>query len=217
LLEGEGMRLASLVGVAAIAAFAACGGRTEGIALSDVPVDAGADRAIAPPAPTAIADAQAPAVSCDAVLCPGPIAWRFDGGDVAFVESSALTACTQYTHSQSPTTTTPKGLACQQSIATCGRDGVDARAVLLAMDAPDVVAAFTSGPSLYGHDDRPADGAVFQIDAFGTRIEIGSSCGGNSSGCTDAPSGVVALVQLLQRLDQEQTHVGECAQVFHGK
>lgn len=139
--------------------------------------------------------------------------WELEGGFVAYQSANEVQPCRTYEH-----TRTPNGGGTPTSctnLVPCDGDGVTLAALNAALAHEDVVAAFAAAPVLYGRDQRPVDGALFQITQGGETVSIGSPCtGGGPGGCVDIPPGVAALRELLTTLEGERLAEEDCASTF---
>ena len=140
-----------------------------------------------------------------------------DGGRVQSIDQMSIAPCRAYGRSRfavsdlvHPTLTCSADLAhCAASADAAGVVSIDA--VVAAVAAPDVQAAFAKAPALYGVDTRPADGAVFHVELGGRALDVGDACPSPDAGsCAPIPAGVSALVALLQALDAQQL-AGACS------
>lgn len=77
-----------------------------------------------------------------------------------------------------------------------------------ALEHPDVVQAFASGPVFYGCDSRPVDGSVLVVTDQGREITVGSQCDAHA-----IPEGVAALVTALLDLDRKMKTSVECREL----
>jgi len=172
---------------------------------TDSPIDSPADVPV---------DTPLDAAGCDCLA--SLVEWKRDGGFVASRDSSSISPCRTYGHKReefggSPP---PPAKTCSQDLLKCGAgDALDIGDVQAALANADVTAALASAPVLFGRDNRPSDGQVFQIVVGGKKIEIGDDCGG-ASGCKPTPAGVAALRTLLENLDTAQLAISPCKEVF---
>lgn len=139
--------------------------------------------------------------------------WELEGGFVAYQSASEVQPCRTYEH-----TRTPNGGGASTSctnLVPCDGDGATIGALNAALAHDDVVAAFAAAPVLYGRDQRPVDGALFQITQGGATVSVGAPCaGGGPGGCVDIPPGVAALRELLTTLQGERLAEEDCVTTF---
>jgi hypothetical protein len=147
-------------------------------------------------------------------ICTVPtLRWGDDGGMRAFVDASALEACS-FTFTREYYVDPPTGpTSCASPLPPCGQTQLpDQSTIAQALADPDVAAALATAPVLYGSDPRPVDGFVLRIDVGGSIIEVGSAC--SSTGCTAIPAGVARLGDLLRQITSQQLGVPGCAGLF---
>ena len=138
------------------------------------------------------------------------LSWGFTGGRVAHVDRSAITLCRTFTRWRLDRAVDAG--SCSSELGDCGSPGVAIGDVEAALADPDVRAALGApSPPLYGIDERPTDGSVFQITAGTASIEIGSDCTETAKGCVPIPAGVRALGNLLRALDVQELAAPACA------
>jgi hypothetical protein len=151
------------------------------------------------------------AVVCDGICppCVPDIAWGPDGGFVAYVDQSAITSCTTYTHARVSGSNTL--LSCSQPIdnTTCVTGAITA-----VLGDSDMVAALAASPVLYGADPRPVDGQVFRLTVDGKTIDVGGDCPAGASTCRPIPPGVKAAVDFFQSLERAQMTQRSCKSTF---
>lgn len=162
-------------------------------------------------------------VSCDPSCFGGDLSWGYNGGLVAYVDSSRINGCTNYVHSRSDSSGTGGGdLSCTATLDTCGST-IGAGNVAAALSASDVAAAFAAydpskGPKVYGSDSRPCDGALYEVTYQGKTIDIGGKCGegcgGSQDACVEVTNGMRSLQSTLQQLDQQELKTPSCKSVF---
>ena len=206
-----------------------CGGSTSadgGADVADVGADGTADGA---KVDSGIDSASADVRSGDALItedaprdaactdCLGStLSWGYEGGLVAYVDSSSITPCRTYEHRRSPVRTDPADQTCKQDLGACGSgDTPDVGDVERALGDPEMASAFAKAPVLYGRDTRPSDGSIFVVTYGGKSVQIGVDCGAVSA-CTPIPDGVKRAMEALQRLDTAQLGIGACKTVFGG-
>lgn len=148
---------------------------------------------------------------CDACFSD-TIAFRRDGGLVAFTEAYTLESCRTFTLERQDFTMPGSVETCSTTVRGCSDSSADAAEVLAALAHPDVAAALAEAPVLYGRDTRPVDGQVFVIEVGGVEIQVGAACAG-SVGCASIPPGVAALRDVLSDLAAEQRAAPACASI----
>ena len=147
--------------------------------------------------------------ACDCIGETLDFGWT--GGFTIYEDTSSVASCRTYTlarmdRSTSMTTT------CTNEVP-CTEDAVTMAELLAALAHPDVVAAFAAAPVTYGRDMRPVDAPIYSVTQAGRTFLVGSPCAG-SGGCTPIPTGVQALVDLLQALAGERLEEEDCSSVF---
>jgi hypothetical protein len=154
----------------------------------------------------------------DAAVCDpclgAKLGWAYNGGLVAYTSASSLAECGLYTYGRTPAgggTT----VFCSDTIGGCGAPSIAIEDVERALADPDVVAALSATPGLYGSDPRPCDGAVLDI------LEVGGDCpasGGGGCGlpgaCRPVPMGVRRLASLVVAIDAQELAAPACKSVF---
>ncbi len=152
----------------------------------------------------------------DAGRCPlncvrTVVTWGSEGGDVASRRSHQVSECGRVARSDHDFTTGARTV-CVAYVDTLECELVAQVADLLTDD--DVRAARAAAPIVYGIDSRPVDGTVFRIAVQGVSeeevIDIGDPCGGAPS-CEDAPPGVLALREALERMAVVTDESDACA------
>lgn len=145
----------------------------------------------------------------------GSLSWGYIGGYAVYTERSTLDACNTYQHTRTPSGRgTSAMLACERSLPCMGSGVHGVSDVLQALQHADVQAALAKGHVLFGMDERPSDGSVFEIvTRAGTAIEVGIPCM-DSGACTAIPAGVDALAKLLRAIDDEQVQLDPCRGMF---
>jgi hypothetical protein len=147
--------------------------------------------------------------------CVPDMQWGMNGGFTPYEEATLLTACEAYRHERRQFTSNGTVLvaSCDLRLIGCGSGVRSGRDILTALDHPDVQNAVTAGNVLYGYDARPVDGQVLRIQVGGAVIDVGADCGAHPN-CTPVPSGVRALADLLQQIDQQELRLEPCATAF---
>ncbi len=173
--------------------------------------DASSDAADASTGPSDSGDA--PTADCD---LPALYTFGYNGGDVAFTDESTLTPPASYrrTREHLGVPEPPPPLSCMPALPACGDTGqIDVSDIVRDFADPDVVQAMAMvTPPLYGLDQRPVDGAMFQIlrdDGHG--FLAGSSCDTGAFCHGPVPTGIARLVADLKALDQQQLGDPSCA------
>lgn len=166
-----------------------------------------------------------PTTACTGNCFPGGLSWGANGGLVAYSDSSRVESCTSYVHSRSDSSGSGGGdLSCTATLETACTQGLITTGDLDgALQAADVEAAFASyepskGPSVFGSDSRPCDGSLLEVAYRGKIVDIGGKCGegcgGTQDTCVEVPSGLRALADLLNALDQQELKTPSCKSVF---
>jgi hypothetical protein len=141
--------------------------------------------------------------------------WGYSGGLVAYTRRQSVDPCNVFTLQQTDYFVDAGNPSCTNEIP-CVASGVYGMDSLLnALGHSDVIAAFAAAPVLFGVDQRPVDGPLFEADLGGSVIQVGSDCGG-SVGCTAIPDGVRALRTLLLDLGTQRMAVEDCPTAFPG-
>ncbi|RLB52714.1 MAG: hypothetical protein DRJ42_14015 [Deltaproteobacteria bacterium] len=190
---------------------------------SDAASDASTDAAL-DATPDASSDASSDAASdgsADATVDGGACAtcigadltWGPTGGFVASRRTSVLAPCRTYTLTELVFGSPDETRVCTNDVPCGTTAAVEIADVLAALAHADVVAAFAAAPVTYGRDLRPVDGTIFQVSQSGATFLVGSPCTGTGT-CLPIPSGVQALVDLLQALDAERLTERDCTTVF---
>jgi hypothetical protein len=137
--------------------------------------------------------------------------WGFNGGLVAYVDTSKLDTPHLYTHSRDQVRNGTMSVMCQTEVAGCPSTllarinaGVESTVVMNALRAHTV----------YGVDSRPVDGSVFRITIGSDYIDVGSPCGGGGAGCIAIPAVVQQLVDDLKAVDAQELAKKACVDVF---
>ncbi|WP_437530963.1 hypothetical protein WME79_00730 [Sorangium sp. So ce726] len=140
------------------------------------------------------------------------IRWGTLGGFGPTQETSTLSPCRAFSFERRSIGSETSLPVCSQELGSCG-EAVSAGDVADALDHPDVVAALTAAPVLYGVDTREVDGILFRIQVDGAVVDVGDECG-EWPACVPIPAGVAALVDMLQTLTQEQLARQTCGAVM---
>lgn len=142
--------------------------------------------------------------------------YGWNGGFVAFNAETALTPPASYRHSRTyvgiPDPPAPQ--SCMPALPACGDATlIDMADVIRDLADPDVVQAMAmTTPPLYGLDQRPVDGAVFQVlRADGHGFLAGGICDTGAFCHDPVPAGIARLVADLKALDQQQLADPSCA------
>jgi hypothetical protein len=141
----------------------------------------------------------------------GHVGWGWDGGLVLYHETSALDVCNLFTHRRVPVTPSPPVLFCEQPLGDCA-GAIGAGEVTRFIAHPDVQAAITASPILYGEDPRAYDGQVLRIQIRDAVIEVGPAC--RNAGCKPIPAGVDALAKQLVALTKQELAREPCSRAF---
>jgi hypothetical protein len=160
-------------------------------------------------------------VACTKIACPQPkcdFAAKYEygqiGGFVAYTERSYLSPGNAYRHQRTPVRSDMPFISCAPAMPMCG-----AADVITAYDVevhdlrhPDVQAALARAkPPLYGRDQRPVDGTVFEfVRADGRGFLVGADCPATFSSCQAIPAGIKQLRDRLLTLDRQQLANDEC-------
>lgn len=183
------------------------------------------DDAVSPPPDAPSFDASPTPTPVDATVpgcmtcLVGSLKWGYEGGFVAYVDTSSID-CRTYAHQRDPVATDPASQRCTADVQTCAAPGAPSLPELrAALDHPDVVAALAaagSTPVLFGHDDRPSDGAVYRIVRDGKTLDLGGECTAGGPPCTPIPTGLRVLADFLRNFDKTYLTLGTCKSVFPG-
>jgi len=132
--------------------------------------------------------------NCD---CPNePIVWGLDGGTRQ--QTQASLSCAGFSR------TLTNDYQCDSAI-DCSDWGPNLSAIKQALASADVQQALAQSPALYGVDNRPVDGVVMVVHVGDKQIQVGDACPTTGTGCTEAPSGVKALIQVLTIFNRRAT------------
>jgi hypothetical protein len=134
------------------------------------------------------------------------------GGLRIFVERSHLGPGNSYRHTRTPLVGTGPLLSCAPPLPACNAAGsITAADLERDLADPDVRAALAETvPPVYGRDNRPVDGVVFELKrADGRGFLAGAACNGQP-GCRNVPVGIARLTALLRELDQQQLAAPAC-------
>jgi hypothetical protein len=95
----------------------------------------------------------------------------------------------------------------------CGGGGIDAGVVMRAIQDAEVQKALSlTTPPLFGRDNRPVDGTVFQfLRGDGRGFLVGTACDAAVRDCVAVPAGIDRLVTTLRDLDRQQLRDPSCA------
>lgn len=141
--------------------------------------------------------------TCDATL-DGTLVFTSLGGRAASRDTVTLGAPRRFLFERTFTDASP--LRCETTLVGCASMGVDARTVSAALSDPEVQAAFTRAPVLYGVDSRPSDGTVLSLRRGSAEVLVGDPCRtGGGADCVSAPPGVQRLVDVLNALKDQET------------
>jgi hypothetical protein len=134
------------------------------------------------------------------------ISWGEIGGTVAFSDRSMIAPCFKYTHQLVSYTSSPPSTAtCEIDEPLCEYEAaIGGEQLTAAVQNAEVQSALLQGTVLYGHDSRPVDGQVFEIEVGENTIEVGSDCDTVDASCVPIPKGVQDLVDLLKKIDLQQ-------------
>lgn len=104
--------------------------------------------------------------------------------------------------------------SCMPALPACPSSSqLDVSDVESAVADPDVQAALAS-PTGASYGNQSSDAPVFTfVRDSGGSFSVGSDCAASSGGCTAAPAGVRALVQLVRALVTQQSADASCAGV----
>ncbi len=134
------------------------------------------------------------------------LSWGEIGGMVAWADRSTIAPCFKYTHQLINYTITPPSTStCEIDEPLCEyEEAVGGEQVTAAIQNAEVQSALQKGSVLYGHDSRPVDGQVFEIEVGEKTIQVGSDCDTVDASCVPIPQGVQNLVDLLKKIDLQQ-------------
>lgn len=137
--------------------------------------------------------------------------WGYNGGLVAYVDTSRLDTPTVYTHSRDQVRNGMGTIMCQTQVAGCPSPllaeinaGLESTVVMNALRAHTV----------YGVDSRPVDGSVFRVTVGNDYVDVGGPCGGSGTGCIAIPPVVQQLVDALKAVDAQELAKKACVDVF---
>ena len=136
------------------------------------------------------------------------------GGFVAWSARSYLSPGNKYRYVRTPVRGAGTAeLSCAPAMPPCGSlDIITAYDIEVhdLLDADVRVALSESPAPLFGYDQRPVDGQVFEfISAKGGSFLVGSDCG-TMTGCRAIPRGIKQLRDRLLALDAQQLASAEC-------
>jgi hypothetical protein len=135
------------------------------------------------------------------------------GGFVAWTDRSYLSPGNKYRHVRTPVRGGGAETSCMPAMPPCG-----AQDIITAYDVEvhdltnaDVRAALAESPTpLFGYDQRPVDGIVFEFKIVdGGSFLVGADCGTRSD-CRAIPDGIKQLRNRLLALDTQQLAAAEC-------
>lgn len=138
------------------------------------------------------------------------VSWGYNGGLVAYQDTSSLNTPRVYTHMRDhfmnamPETCKTEVAGCPSTLIAEINAGFQSTAVKDALKAHTV----------FGVDSRPVDGQVFRISVGMDFLDVGSPCSAGSSGCVAIPAAVAALVDALRALDAQELAKKACTDVF---
>jgi hypothetical protein len=175
-----------------------------GVACTDkacLPADGGgADVAAGPDGP----------IACD---FSAAYSYGYIGGNAAFAFRSQLAPGNKYTRTRTPQRGDGPTVSCSPPLPPCGAQDVITAYDIEVHDLaqPEVRAALAAPqPLLYGYDNRPVDGAVFEFRrADGRGFLVGAPCDGRPA-CRAIPPGLTQLMNRLGTLDEQQMRAPEC-------
>jgi hypothetical protein len=129
------------------------------------------------------------------------------GGFVAWSARSYLSPGNRYRYVRSPVRGAGPETSCAPSLPTCGALDVitayDIEAHDL-MNAEVRAALAEASPPLFGYDQRPVDGQVFELKtASGSSFLVGADCGTRAD-CRAIPPGIKQIRERLLALDAQQ-------------
>lgn len=100
---------------------------------------------------------------------------------------------------------------CSSRLPSCGGDAqVDAETIRAAIAHPDVQSALAGAPRVFGIDDRPVDGSIFEIVIDDQSVLVGRPCEGEPQ-CEPIPAGVQNLVDVLRATTAQQATAEMCS------
>jgi hypothetical protein len=154
------------------------------------------------------------AATGDSGICgcvTGHVGWGWDGGRVAYRDTSALEVCNLFVHQRAPIVTDPPTLACEQQMTDCA-GAIGPGDVVRSIAHDDVRAAISAAPVLYGEDPRAYDGQMLRIQIGSAIIEVGHPC--REAVCKPIPAGVDALARQLPLLTKQELAREPCRSTF---
>jgi hypothetical protein len=161
---------------------------------------------------TLVTDVAASDVLCEPML-PATLRFGFEGGLTPTTESFSLEPALTFRAEQR--TGDMVTARCMTTIPTCGVSGmVGVSEVREALANRQVQIAFGMArgmPILVGRDTRPVDGQVFFIERDGAQILVGETCRVGSGACTDIPTGIQRLMDVLRALRDQELLRTQCA------
>jgi len=135
------------------------------------------------------------------------LAWRQDGGLVAYYDQHSLSPCRGFALARTTPGSEGKVTAqCENEIAASAE--VSVADVNAALAHADVVAALAGSTVLYGGDPRVLDGTVFHLELEGHVLEVGSDCGQPTT--CPIPPGLLVLRETLDALGAQQRALDSC-------
>jgi hypothetical protein len=163
-------------------------------------------------------------VGCTRKACPPDaapttceLADSYEFGDIGglriFVDRSLIGPGSRYRRTRTPLVGAGPLLSCAPALPPCSSPGqINAAELQRLLADPDVRAALAENdPPLYGRDNRPVDGLVFELRRADRRgFLAGPACNGQA-GCRNVPAGIARLTERLRDLDRQQLAAVECA------
>lgn len=137
------------------------------------------------------------------------------GGLRIYVDRVQLSPPRGFSYTRTPVRGDGPSLSCQPPLPDCGPGPrITAADVERAVAHPQVQAALAENPTpLFGRDNRPADGVVFEFRRQdGETILIGTACR-LSAGCREIPPAIRELRELLLELNVQQLADPACAEL----
>jgi hypothetical protein len=162
---------------------------------------------------TLVSDVATSDVLCEPMV-PATLRFGFEGGRTPTTTSFSLEPALTFRAEQR--TGDMVTARCMTTIPTCGISGMvgvsDVREALANRQVQIAFGMARGMPILVGRDTRPVDGQVFVIERDGAQILVGDTCRVGGPGvCTDIPTGIQGLMDVLRALRDQELLRTQCA------
>jgi hypothetical protein len=148
---------------------------------------------------------------CSDCLTLDDLHWGFEGGLVAYRDTSRLGRCRSYTRERDQLRGGLPPLSCSAMVAGCPSPTIEQ--IDRTVRDPIVQAALRDH-TLFGFDTRPVDGHVFRIGVGNDFIDIAEPCRAGAPDCKMPPPAVLDLKSVLEDLDTTELSQEPCKSVF---